>query len=175
MGPGQIWSISAHKNKQRPCVASQMLVRRLHLLQMTAGDPPPPLWHSFAAGATSGLAARIVTFPADTIKARLQIRGAVTTDAGAYRSTATAAAHILRTEGPAGFFRGFGAILWGVVPANLAYFGGESCERPGITRNFGQCVCGIIAELQSSQVPPRVLHQMECIVTLPSAQTSTQT
>jgi len=85
-----------------------------------------PLWHSFVAGATSGLAARIVTFPADTLKARLQIRGAVSGDVSQYRTTAAAARHVLTTEGPVGFFRGFGAVLWGVIPANLAYFGGAS-------------------------------------------------
>jgi hypothetical protein len=87
-------------------------------------DLPVPLWHSFVAGATSGLAARIVTFPADTLKARLQIKGAVSGDVSQYRTTAAAARHILTTEGAGGFFTGFGAVLWGVVPANLAYFGG---------------------------------------------------
>jgi hypothetical protein len=88
-----------------------------------------PLWHSFVAGATSGLAARIVTFPADTLKARLQIKGAVSGDVSQYRSTAAAAKHILTTEGAVGFFTGFGAVLWGVVPANLAYFGGRSGDN----------------------------------------------
>lgn len=83
-----------------------------------------PLWHSFVAGATSGFAARVATFPADTLKARLQIRGAVSGDVAHYSTTASAARHILTTEGLVGFFRGFGAVLWGVVPANLAYFGG---------------------------------------------------
>lgn len=91
-----------------------------------------PLWHSFVAGATSGLAARIVTFPADTLKARLQVKGAVSGDVSQYRTTAAAAKHILTTEGAVGFFRGFGAVLWGVVPANLAYFGGGSTAAVGV-------------------------------------------
>jgi hypothetical protein len=102
-----------------------------------------PLWHSFVAGATSGLAARIVTFPADTLKARLQIKGALSGDVSQYRSTAAAAKHILTTEGAIGFFRGFGAVLWGVVPANLAYFGGQvevyGCQ-PG-RQHFSSLVC----------------------------------
>jgi hypothetical protein len=91
-----------------------------------------PLWHSFVAGATSGLAARVATFPTDTLKARLQIKGAVCSagDASQYRTTAAAARHILATEGfYKGFYRGFGAVLWGVVPANLAYFGGGSLQQ----------------------------------------------
>lgn len=93
-----------------------------------AQNQQQPLWHSFVAGATSGLAARIATFPADTLKARLQIKGAVCSvgDASQYRTTAAAASHILATEGFRGFYRGFGAVLWGVVPANLSYFGGGS-------------------------------------------------
>lgn len=96
------------------------------------GDDPSvqPLWHSFVAGATSGFAARIVTFPADTLKARLQIKGAVSGDISHYSNTAAAARHILSTEGVGGFFRGFGAVLWGVVPANLAYFGGGLRHHP---------------------------------------------
>lgn len=85
-----------------------------------------PLWHSFVAGATSGLTARIITFPADTLKARLQVKGAVGGDTSQYRTTAAAARHVLTTEGVVGFYRGLGAVLWGVVPANLAYFGGGS-------------------------------------------------
>eukprot|EP00878_Enallax_costatus_P043318 GHUV01051236.1.p1 GENE.GHUV01051236.1~~GHUV01051236.1.p1 ORF type:complete len:116 (-),score=2.93 GHUV01051236.1:173-520(-) len=43
-----------------------------HIPAMTERTSPP-LWHAFVAGAVSGLAARIVTFPADTLKARLQV------------------------------------------------------------------------------------------------------
>jgi hypothetical protein len=91
---------------------------------------PAPLWHAFVAGAVSGLAARVVTFPADTLKARLQVRGAINAAASSSgssgSSTAAAARVLLAREGLRGFYSGFGAVLWGVVPANLAYFGGAA-------------------------------------------------
>jgi solute carrier family 25 citrate transporter 1 len=97
------------------------------------------LWHSFAAGAISGIAARLVTFPADTLKARLQIQGAVKANA-AYSNTWSAARHMLRSEGPASFYKGFGAVLLGAVPANLAYFGGYELGKRMMPQQMGSIV-----------------------------------
>lgn len=86
---------------------------------------------SFVAGAISGLAARLVTFPADTLKAQLQVKGALgAKNAVQFKTTAGAARHILATDGFTGLYRGFGAILWGLVPANLAYFQGDFGRSP---------------------------------------------
>ncbi|WIA39422.1 hypothetical protein OEZ86_005524 [Tetradesmus obliquus] len=114
----------------------------------------PPVWHGLVAGAVSGLSARIVTFPTDTLKARLQIRGAVNADA-VYSSTFSAARHMLATEGPIGFYRGFGAVLWGVVPANLAYFGGYELGKalmPGHWGMAGDMATGALAQVLAGVV-----------------------
>lgn len=66
----------------------------------------------------------------------LQVRGAVNADT-AYSSTWAATRHMLRTEGPLSFYKGFGAVLWGVVPANLAYFGGYECGRSLVPYHWG--------------------------------------
>lgn len=84
-----------------------------------------PLWHGPAAGAASSIAARVLTYPADTIKAQQQLQGA---RHGA--STLKAFQQVGKAEGLAGFYRGFGAVLSGVVPATALYFGGyESGKR----------------------------------------------
>jgi solute carrier family 25 citrate transporter 1 len=115
----------------------------------------PPVWHGLAAGAASGLAARIVTFPTDTLKARLQIRGAINADA-AYSSTFSAARHMLATEGPVGFYRGFGAVLWGLVPANLAYFGGYELGKAVMPSHWG--IAGDMATGALAQVLAGVVY-----------------
>lgn len=61
--------------------------------------------------------------PPDTVKSRLQVQGANGSTLK-YRSTADAFAKIFRSEGISGFYRGFGAILVTVVPANMCYFSG---------------------------------------------------
>lgn len=96
----------------------------------------PPLWHGFVAGAASGLLARIVTFPTDTLKARLQIRGAIDAPS-VYSSTVAAARHMLHTEGPLSFYKGFGAVLWGLLPANVAYFGSYEVGKSIMPQQWG--------------------------------------
>ena len=56
--------------------------------------------------------------PADTVKARLQMQGALDA-APMYRSTGHAFASLARAEGVPGFYRGFGAILLGFAPAQV--------------------------------------------------------
>ncbi|GFR40193.1 hypothetical protein Agub_g752, partial [Astrephomene gubernaculifera] len=75
------------------------------------------------AGPIAGICARLVTYPADTIKARLQVQ-AVAPGGGAalYGSTWSAIRQVSRHEGLRGFYRGFGAVAVGSAPANLAYF-----------------------------------------------------
>jgi hypothetical protein len=56
--------------------------------------------------------------PADTVKARLQMQGALSA-APVYHSTGHAFASLARAEGVPGFYRGFGAILLGFAPAQV--------------------------------------------------------
>ena len=111
----------------------------------------------------SGLASRLVTFPADTLKARLQVVGALDSThsnssspshrhpAGApsppaHKLTgatgwtpplATAAQVLWRREGLSGFFRGFGAVPLGACPGQAAYFGGYECGKLVIPERYG--------------------------------------
>lgn len=126
------------------------------------------------AGVIAGLASRLVTFPADTLKARLQVVGALesslsnsssaqqpaaTSTPPARKITgekrwgppvATAARLLWRREGLPGFFRGFGAVAVGTAPGQAAYFGGYECgkmivpERYGLLGDMG---VGCIAQL----------------------------
>lgn len=56
--------------------------------------------------------------PADTVKARLQMQGALNA-APVYHNTWHAFASLARAEGLPGFYRGFGAILLGFAPAQV--------------------------------------------------------
>eukprot|EP00208_Stichococcus_sp_RCC1054_P007262 CAMPEP_0206141942 /NCGR_PEP_ID=MMETSP1473-20131121/14842_1 /ASSEMBLY_ACC=CAM_ASM_001109 /TAXON_ID=1461547 /ORGANISM="Stichococcus sp, Strain RCC1054" /LENGTH=305 /DNA_ID=CAMNT_0053536713 /DNA_START=230 /DNA_END=1147 /DNA_ORIENTATION=+ len=88
---------------------------------------------SMLAGGASAIAARCVTHPVDTLKARMQLRGALQPAlAGASSSGGTtwhAARTLARTEGLVGFYRGFGACLLGFAPAQAAYFGGYEAGK----------------------------------------------
>jgi solute carrier family 25 citrate transporter 1 len=62
---------------------------------------------------------------------------------------------MLATEGPIGFYRGFGAVLWGVVPANLAYFGGYELGKaimPGHWGMAGDMATGALAQVLAGVV-----------------------
>lgn len=120
--------------------------------------------HSTAhAGVVAGLASRLVTFPADTLKARLQVAGALhnshsnssspgcrhpagapsppphkLTGATGWAPPLAAAARVLwRREGPSGFFRGFGAVALGACPGQAAYFGGYECGKMIVPESYG--------------------------------------
>ncbi|KAL3144186.1 hypothetical protein ABBQ32_003968 [Trebouxia sp. C0010 RCD-2024] len=95
-----------------------------------------PLWHGPAAGAISSIASRVVTYPADTVKAQQQLRG-VTSARGYSSSTLSAFQQVVRAEGLSGFYRGFGAVLSGVVPATALYFGGYETGKQLIPAGYG--------------------------------------
>ena len=80
------------------------------------------------AGGVSGVAARLLTHPMDTVKTQMQVQGAVAAAGGNralhYRGVADAVAKIVANEGVLGFYRGFGAVFTGIPFASGAYFGG---------------------------------------------------
>jgi hypothetical protein len=57
---------------------------------------PPSVWSGLAAGALSGMMARCVIHPADTLKAQLQVQGALRA-APVYRSTLDAISKVTIT------------------------------------------------------------------------------
>lgn len=90
---------------------------------------------SAAAGATSGFLSRVITFPFDTLKARIQIYGALH---HGKRVRSTKAAHKLyQSEGVRGFYRGFGTIILGTIPAQALYFGGYELGKQVFPRSWG--------------------------------------
>jgi hypothetical protein len=126
-------------------------------------DQEQPVWHGLVAGAASGLAARVVTYPADTVKARLQVQGAAALRAtqqgrvGArpYSGTLDAARTMLLNEGPPSLYRGFAAVMVGVLPANAVYFGSYELSRRLVPRGWGvgaDVATGAIAQLAAGLV-----------------------
>lgn len=115
-----------------------------------AGEPP--IWHGLLAGATSGLIARVVTYPADTLKARQQVTGALNAPQPTLRqqhSTQPPAA-LHRSAGLRSLYAGFSAVLWGVVPANIAYFGGYEAGKRLVPPGWGMAgdmATGAVAQL----------------------------
>lgn len=120
------------------------------------------------AGVVAGLVSRLVTFPADTLKARLQVVGALRNNCSNGSSAvplasakvpggnpgappAAAVAQLLwQREGLSGFFRGFGAVALGTVPGQAAYFGGYECGKLIIDQDhgmLGDMAVGCIAQL----------------------------
>ncbi|DBA90485.1 hypothetical protein WJX77_005781 [Trebouxia sp. C0004] len=96
----------------------------------------PPLWHGPAAGAVSSVAARVLTYPADTIKAQQQVQGVSAVHSHS-RSTLAAFQQVAKSEGLFGFYRGFSAVLSGVVPATALYFGGYESGKRLMPADYG--------------------------------------
>lgn len=93
-----------------------------------------PLWQTLVAGGSSAVVSRLFTYPPDTIKCRLQVQAGGTKT---YANTTDAFYKIAKTEGIAGFYRGFGAIVLTVIPANMCYFTGYELGKRITPRNWG--------------------------------------
>mmetsp|Transcript_45005 Transcript_45005/g.113944 ORF Transcript_45005/g.113944 Transcript_45005/m.113944 type:complete len:258 (+) Transcript_45005:168-941(+) len=84
----------------------------------------------------------------------MQVQGALQS-APSYRNTLDAAAKIGKREGLAGFYRGFGVILWGTVPGNIAYFGGYELGKAVVPAGWGTAgdmMVGAIAQIVAGAV-----------------------
>ena len=120
-------------------------------------------WHDLAAGGMSGIGARALTHPLDTLKAQQQVAGAFaaggTGGGGGGSARVVARAPLLGVlrqtlalEGAAGLYRGFGAVAVGTVPANTLYFGGyEVCGHKRIE-------CGCVPQISSDAFWPRRIN-----------------
>lgn len=74
------------------------------------------------AGACAGALSRIPCHPIDTCKARLQFQTMNARRYCPHNNFVGVFRHTARGEGLAGLYRGFGATLWGGVPAACLYF-----------------------------------------------------
>lgn len=107
------------------------------------------------AGVAAGLGSRAVTHPFDTLKARAQVRGAIGEGAERTRGAANlwaSARSLIRSEGAFGFYRGFGAVAGGAVPAQAAYFAGYEFGKRTVPEDAGiagdmatGCIAQVIA------------------------------
>ncbi|PNW86541.1 hypothetical protein CHLRE_02g090900v5 [Chlamydomonas reinhardtii] len=108
------------------------------------------------AGPVAGVCSRFITYPPDTIKARLQIQGASPGGGPArYTGTWNAVVQIARQEGLHGFYRGFGAVALGSVPANMAYFGAYESAKAMVPPGWGMAgdmAVGAAAQLMAGVV-----------------------
>ena len=84
------------------------------------------------AGAAGGLVSRAATHPADTLKARLQVAGALGPRGQAWRGLLAAVTRTARQEGLAGFYRGLGAVLVLSTPGTMTYYGGYEAARRAV-------------------------------------------
>ncbi|KAK3240216.1 hypothetical protein CYMTET_49937 [Cymbomonas tetramitiformis] len=107
-------------------------------------DPAPSATSIIAAGAISGIIARCVTHPMDTVKARMQVQGPVASTAlptalgfVKYSGAFDGFKKILRTEGVFGLYRGFGVVLGTVPFASAAYFGGYESAKSLVPLEHG--------------------------------------
>lgn len=94
-----------------------------HFEQRFTSDQPraSKISQSDAQNHAAGAISRLLTYPADTIKARVQVQGSspsLTTYSGVFNATGT----ILRQEGFRGLFRGIGPVLAGAMPGSMAYY-----------------------------------------------------
>jgi len=94
----------------------------------------------FAAGASSGLVADGVTHPIDTIRTRLWVQGAKGTDSAAayrYGGLLNGFVTMVRKEGVASLFKGFGSVALLTPLAHGLYFGSYEWAKLHLIRKEG--------------------------------------
>ncbi|KAK3019335.1 hypothetical protein RJ639_003866 [Escallonia herrerae] len=84
-------------------------------------------WQFMIAGSIAGMVEHMAMFPVDLIKTRMQALGSCPMKTAGVRQ---AVGSILRSEGPAGLYRGIGAMGLGAGPAHAVYFSVyEVCKK----------------------------------------------
>ncbi|KAG5515055.1 hypothetical protein RHGRI_036182 [Rhododendron griersonianum] len=84
-------------------------------------------WQFMVAGSIAGTIEHVAMFPVDTIKTHMQALGACPIKSVGLRQALTS---ILKTEGPAGLYRGISAMGLGAGPAHAVYFSVyEVCKK----------------------------------------------
>ncbi|KAK9854211.1 hypothetical protein WJX84_009739 [Apatococcus fuscideae] len=98
---------------------------------------PDGLWPALVAGAAASAVSRAITYPPDLVKAQLQIQGLLGHHGQHSLSTLQLSRQIANAEGAAGFYRGFGAVLAGVVPATMVYYAAYETSKKYVPDELG--------------------------------------
>eukprot|EP00429_Kryptoperidinium_foliaceum_P013621 CAMPEP_0176048418 /NCGR_PEP_ID=MMETSP0120_2-20121206/24052_1 /TAXON_ID=160619 /ORGANISM="Kryptoperidinium foliaceum, Strain CCMP 1326" /LENGTH=725 /DNA_ID=CAMNT_0017381837 /DNA_START=115 /DNA_END=2292 /DNA_ORIENTATION=- len=88
---------------------------------------------AMASGAIAGSAATLSTYPLDVLRTRLVAQMSTSV----YRGYFSVAEAILRTEGPAAFYRGLGPTLLGVLPYSALSFGTFEVLKGVLREQYG--------------------------------------
>ncbi|KAA8543704.1 hypothetical protein F0562_021550 [Nyssa sinensis] len=111
-------------------------------------------WQFMIAGSIAGLVEHLAMFPVDTIKTRMQVIGSCPIKSVGLRQ---ALGSILKSEGPAGLYRGISAMGLGAGPAHAVYFSVyEICKKTfsggNPNHSAAQAVSGVFATVASDAV-----------------------
>ncbi|PRQ42819.1 putative mitochondrial carrier protein [Rosa chinensis] len=112
-------------------------------------------WQYMIAGSIAGSVEHMAMFPVDTLKTRMQIfGGSLSVNPVGVRQ---ALGSILKLEGPAGLYRGIGAMGLGAGPAHAVYFSVyEFCKeyfaRGNPNNSAAHAVSGVCATVMSDAV-----------------------
>ena len=111
-------------------------------------------WQFMIAGSIAGMVEHMAMYPVDTVKTHMQAMGSCPIKSVGVRQ---ALRSILRSEGPAGLYRGIGAMGLGAGPAHAVYFSVyEVCKKYFSTGNpnnsAAHAVSGVCATVASDAV-----------------------
>ncbi|KAM1525539.1 hypothetical protein TB2_009781 [Malus domestica] len=112
-------------------------------------------WQFMIAGSIAGLVEHMAMFPVDTLKTRMQaFGGSCSVQPIGVRQ---ALGSILKLEGPAGLYRGIGAMGLGAGPAHAVYFSVYEMFKEYFTRgnpnsSVAHAVSGVFATVASDAV-----------------------
>ncbi|KAK9069087.1 hypothetical protein SSX86_013203 [Deinandra increscens subsp. villosa] len=111
-------------------------------------------WQFMISGSIAGMVEHMSMFPIDTIKTRMQVLGSCPIKSVGLRQ---ALHSILKSDGPAGLYRGIGAMGLGAGPAHAVYFSVyETCKERFSRRNpnnpAAHAAAGVVATVASDAV-----------------------
>lgn len=111
-------------------------------------------WQFMIAGSIAGTVEHLAMFPVDTVKTHMQAMGSCPIKSVGVRQ---ALRSILKSEGPAGLYRGIGAMGLGAGPAHAVYFSVyEACKKYFSNGNpnnsAAHAVSGVFATVASDAV-----------------------
>ncbi|KAJ4847570.1 hypothetical protein Tsubulata_015393 [Turnera subulata] len=115
-----------------------------------------PFWQYMVGGSIAGSVEHMAMFPVDTLKTRMQaLAGAAAGSANV--GVRQALGSIIRHEGPAGLYRGIGAMGLGAGPAHAVYFSVYELFRGLLSRgeensHVANAVAGAFATVSSDFV-----------------------